>query len=437
MRVTIPTTGSRGDVQPYVALGMGLQANGWDVCLATHADFEPFVRGHGLDFFALDESGEAMQSSATGDRMLRSGCNPFTFLAEFSRLRRPRMESLMHNCWRACRDADLILLSNTELFIGQSVAEKLHIPTCWASLQPTTPSFFLANFLFPDHPWWLLDAGLYNLLTHTLAGEIFWQWMRPAVNAARKKVLGLAPINIVGPIVDYLFPPVSLDGYSPLVIPPAPDWGKRHHVTGYWFLNDGKGYQPPADLAAFLAAGTKPVYVGFGSMHNRDPEAVTRLVVEALERCGQRGVLLTGWSGLRSTERSDRVFFLNNVPHDWLFPRMAAIVHHGGAGTTSAALRAGTPALVVPFMSDQPFWGRRVQQLGCGPKPVARQHLSADSLAKGIHRAVTDSAIRQRAAEVGRQIRAEDGVGRAVELLNHYYAKGKQLRIVTPARRAA
>ena len=435
MRVTIPTTGSRGDVQPYVALGMGLRASGWDVCLATHANFEPFVREHGLDFFALDECGETMQGSAGGGRMLRSGDNPFTFLAEFSRLRRPRMERLMENCWRACRDADLILLSNTELFIGQAVAEKLGVPTCWASLQPTTPSLFLANFLFPDHPWWLLDAGLYNLLTHTLAGEILWQWMRPFVNAARKKVLGLPPVNIIGPIADYLFPPVSLDGYSPLVIRPAPDWGKRHHVTGYWFLDDGLGYRPPADLAAFLAAGPAPAYIGFGSMHNRDPEAVSRLVIDALGQAGQRGVLLTGWSGMRA-ERSDRVFFLNNVPHDWLFPRMAAIVHHGGAGTTSAALRAGTPSLVIPFMSDQPFWGRRVFKLGAGPKPIARQNLTVDALAKGIYRAVTDPVIRLRAADVGRRIRAEDGVGRAVELLNHYFGKDKRKRIPTPLRRA-
>ena len=433
MRITIPTTGSRGDVQPYVALGMGLRAVGWDVCLATHADFEPFVRQHGLDFFPLDESGEQLQGSATGGRMLESGNNPFTFLAEFCRLRRPRVEALMHNCWQACRGSDLILLSNTELFIGQAVAEKLGIPTCWASLQPTTPSFFLGNFLFPDRPWWLPAPLLYSYMTHALAGEILWQWMRCAVNEARRRVLGLEPVWFIGPIVDYMFPPVSLDGYSPLVIRPAPDWGRRHHVTGYWFLNDGRGYRPPADLSAFLAAGPPPVYVGFGSMHNRDPEATTRMVVEALERSGQRGVLLTGWSGMCAGGPNDRVYFLNNVPHDWLFPRMAAVVHHGGAGTTAAALRAGVPALAIPFMSDQPFWGRRLHKLGAGPKPIPRQQLTAERLAKGIRRAVTDPVIKLRAADLGRRVRAEDGVGHAVELLDQYFGQGRSR---APLRRA-
>jgi UDP:flavonoid glycosyltransferase YjiC (YdhE family) len=169
-------------------------------------------------------------------------------------------------------------------------------------------------------------------------------------------------------------------------------------------------------------------------MHNRDPEAATHLVMEALERCGQRGVLLTGWSGMRAGGASDRVFFLNNVPHDWLFPRVAAVVHHGGAGTTSAALRAGVPAVVVPFMSDQPFWARRVFKLGAGPKPIPREQLTADRLANAIHRAVTDPVTRLRAADIGRRIRAEDGVGRAVELLEHYFARGVGHR--TPLRRA-
>jgi UDP:flavonoid glycosyltransferase YjiC (YdhE family) len=435
MRITIPTTGSRGDVQPYVALGMGLQADGWDVCLATHADFEPFIRSHGLDFHALDESGERMQGSDTGDRMLQSGDNPLSFLAHFSRLRRPRMERLMYNCFHACRGSDVILLSNTELFIGQAVAEKLRLPTCWASLQPTTPSFFLGNFLFPDRPWWFPLPLLYEYSTHAVVGQVFWQWMRHAVNEARRKVLGLRPVLPIGPFFEYMFPPVSLDGYSPLVIPPAPDWGRKHHVTGYWFLNDGKNFKPPADLVAFLAAGSAPIYVGFGSMHNRDPEAVTRLVVEALERSGQRGLLLTGWSGLHASGANDRVFFLNNVPHDWLFPRMAAVVHHGGAGTTSAALRAGVPAVVVPFFSDQPFWARRVNQLGTSPAPVPRALLTAERLGKAMSRAVNDSAMNLRAAEVGRRIRAEDGVGRAVELIDRYYAAGKLRR--APLRRAA
>jgi UDP:flavonoid glycosyltransferase YjiC (YdhE family) len=431
MRVTIPTSGSRGDVQPYVALGAGLRGSGWDVCLATHADFEPLVRGHELDFFPLLGSGQSLQASETGDRMLQSGGNPFTFLREFARLRRPLVADLMHNCRLACRDADLILLSNTELFIGQAVAEKLRLPTVWASLQPTTPTRYRPNFLFPEKPPWLHDGGAYNLLTHWVAGEALWQLMRPAVNRARHEVLGLPPAPFVGPARQFLSPPLSLDGYSPLVVPPASDWNARHHVTGYWFLDDGARWQPPADLAAFLAGGPPPVYVGFGSMHNRDAKEVTQLVLEALALAGQRGVLLLGWGGLRPVRGCDCAFPLESVPHDWLFPRVAAVVHHGGAGTTAAGLRAGVPSLVIPYMSDQPFWGRRVRELGVGPEPIPRKELTAERLAEGIRRAVTDPDMRRRAAALGGGIRAEDGVGRAVELL-HRYARGRAARRPRP-----
>ena len=181
----------------------------------------------------------------------------------------------MRNCWQACIGADLILLSNTELFIGQAVAEKLRLQTCWGSLQPLTPSRYLANFFFPDSPQWLPGGGLYNYLTHTVVGEVLWQWLRLAVNAARKKVLGLAPVRPLGPYMDYLFPPVSLDGYSPVVVPPAPDRASATMLQATGSSTTAQRYRPPADLAAFLAAGPAPIYVGFGSMHNRDAEGVT------------------------------------------------------------------------------------------------------------------------------------------------------------------
>jgi sterol 3beta-glucosyltransferase len=174
-------------------------------------------------------------------------------------------------------------------------------------------------------------------------------------------------------------------------------------------------------LRAFLEAGPPPVYVGFGSMHNRDADQVTALVVEALDRAGQRGILFAGWNGLGQVTNSDRLLLLeSSTPHDWLFPRMAAVVHHGGAGTTAAALRAGVPAVIVPYMSDQPFWARRVHELGAGPLPVPRGRLSVRRLAEGIHHAVTNPAHRARAAELGRAIRAEDGVGCAVRLFEEH-----------------
>ncbi len=431
MRITIPTTGSRGDVQPFVALGLGLAQAGHRVRLATHANFESLVRGHGLDFHPIEDDARALQASNHGTRMLAAGGNPFVFLREFARLRLPLMRCLMAACAEAAGDADVVLVSTTAFFLGLSAAEKHGLPLCVAALQPNGLSRYLPSCLFPELPRGVPGRRVYNLLTHVLAGEYLWQLIRKTVNQARQEVLGLPPIPFPGPTPRWLAGLPTLCGYSPLVAPPPPDWSASTHVTGYWFLDPPAGWQPPGPLAAFLERGPAPVYVGFGSMHNENPERMTEMVTAALERANLRGVLLTGWGGLTAGAPSDRVCAVDAVPHAWMFPRTAAVVHHGGAGTTGAALRAGVPAVVVPFMSDQPFWARRVHRLGAGPRPLVRKTLAAESLAAGLATAVGDPAIRKRAAELGVLIRAERGVDRAVELFHQTFDRRKTVR--TPA----
>jgi sterol 3beta-glucosyltransferase len=421
MRITIPTTGSRGDVQPYVALGVGLRARGHDVCLATHADFESLVRRHGLNFYPLAEGGQTLQASDTGDRMLQTGSNAFAFLREFNRLRRPLIHELLRRCWLACRGADAILVTNTEFLLAETVAEREHLPVVWTSLQPVAPSRFQPSCLFRPWPRGVPGSTLYNTATHAITGFGMWLLERQALNRARRDVLGLPPVPLYGPLKSYLAPRLCLDGYSPEVVRPPLDWGVNHHVTGYWFLDSDPDWQPPPGLTDFLATGPSPICVGFGSMHDRDADRVTKIVAQAMDRSGHRAVLLSGWGGLRPLPTSERVFSVASVPHAWLFPLTAAIVHHGGAGTTAAGLRAGVPSLVVPFMADQPFWGRRVHDLGVGPKPIPHDRLSVENLDQSVQRMVTDTAMRRRAAELGARIRAEDGVRRAVELLEQHF----------------
>jgi sterol 3beta-glucosyltransferase len=214
-------------------------------------------------------------------------------------------------------------------------------------------------------------------------------------------------------------------GYSPSVIPRPPDWGDYQQITGYWFLDGAQNYEPPAELADFLESGLPPVYVGFGSMVDHEREDMTRLVVEALGQAGQRAILLSGWSDLGSAVLPDFILRIDFVPHDWLFPRVAAVVHHGGAGTTAAGLRAGIPNVVVPFFADQPFWGWRVHNLGVGPKWIPRKKLTAEKLAAAIRQAVNDSTMIQRAEELGKRIRAEDGVRTAVQLVEQQLPEDK------------
>jgi UDP:flavonoid glycosyltransferase YjiC (YdhE family) len=217
-----------------------------------------------------------------------------------------------------------------------------------------------------------------------------------------------------------------LDAYSPTVVTRPPDWGSWLHVTGYWFLERPAQWLPPPDLVSFLRSGSPPVFVGFGSVPFPNAEASTDLVVRALARAGQRGVLVAGGSRLVTGQLSNEVFAVDSVPYDWLFPQVCAAVHQGGAGVTGAALRAGLPSVVVPVFGDHPFWAQRVFQLGAGPRPIPVKQLTEDDLASAI-RLTAGSEMRDRAAAIGERIRAENGVARAVEAIHDHLGLTEQV----------
>jgi sterol 3beta-glucosyltransferase len=195
------------------------------------------------------------------------------------------------------------------------------------------------------------------------------------------------------------------------------DWDENAVVTGYWFLDAAAAWQPPAELMAFLEGGPPPVYVGFGSLPSADGEHMTSLVLDALAKSNQRGVLATGWGGLGRRQMPPHVCVIDSAPHDWLFPRMAAVVHHGGSGTTAAGLRAGRPSIVCPAFGDQPFWAHRVHSLGVGPAPIPHRSLTADRLAAAVTRATLDPAFQRRASAIATAIGRERGVANAVAFI--------------------
>jgi len=417
VRIVIPVTGCRGDIQPYIGLGKGLQAAGHKVRLATHSDFGPVILQQGLDFVEVAASAQALHTSAAAPRMSGRGVSVFAYLRELVRLREPLMQDLMSRCAAACRDADLVLLTPTALLVGLSAAEKWERPVAIASFVPTAPSRYAANCLFPELPAWVPGRGLYNWLSHRAVGGCLWLFLRPLLNRARREVLDLPPLPLMGPPAAFFEKTLTLAGYSDRVLPRPPDWGSNVHITGYWFLDAPSGWQPPAALQDFLDSGPPPVCIGFGSMSDGDAAQATKAVHQSLAVTGQRAVLLTGWGALQPGAASDRVFVVDQVPHDWLFPRAAAVIHHGGAGATGAALRAGVPSLAVPFAADQFLWGRRLFALGVGARPIPRRRLSAERLSEALRVLTGDAALRRRAAEVGELIRAEDGPGCAARLL--------------------
>ncbi len=419
-RITLITAGSRGDVQPYIALGLGLQAAGHDARLATHAVFGDWIAGHGLAFSPVEGDPMAMARGQSGRDWMETGRRGFGLLRGFREFIGPLLHKATADLLPACADADLILFAGPTFFAAYNVAEKLDLPFVQAYLQPVNPTREFPSLVYPTR---FRGGPLFNYATHAIGGQLFYQMLRPLVNGVRREMLGLRPLSAIGPFLRMMRRrlPVLL-GYSPTVLPKPKDWTEAEFVTGFWFMDEAD-YTPPDDLARFLAAGPPPVYVGFGSMTGNDPERLTRITVEALRQSGRRGVLLSGWAGLAVGDLPDSILRLDAVPHDWLFPRMAAVVHHGGVGTTHTGLRAGVSNVVVPFFGDQPFWGDRVHALGAGPRPILQADLTAESLAEAIRAATGDEAMRARAAAVGRQIQEENGVDVAVEIIDRYLAQ--------------
>ncbi len=423
MRVTIVTVGSRGDVEPYIALGVGLKRAGHEVTLATHATFESVIREREIGFSCLEGNPQELLETNQGQAWLKSGSNPFAFLSKLSAIMLPMMERMLKDAMAACQDADVVVPSILGALATYHVIEKLNSRAVPAFLQPASPTRAFPSPSFPPHAW----GGLYNRFTYTMSEQVLWNLMKGPINQARQEVLGLPPLSKAWFSSSESRQVPILYGYSPQIVPKPSDWPEWLHVTGYWFLEPPTGWQPPEGLVDFIASGPPPVCIGFSSMKDREQEEITEIVLKALAMARRRGVLVTGWGGLTGADLPDDVFKIREAPFGWLFPQMAAVVHHGGAGTTAAGLRAGVPAVAVPFFADQSFWADRVFRLGAGPKPIPRKRLSAERLADAIRTAVTDDAMRKRAASLGDKLSREDGVARAVEVFGQLLADDRRI----------
>ena len=416
MRITVITFGSRGDVQPMVALAAGLQQAGHQVVVACEHAFEALVRAHGLAFSPVTGDVEKMMQGSDGQQFVETGQNTVAMVRALAREVFPVLRDVLQDLRHATAGAELLLCAGIGFYPGASLAEEKAIPYIQCYLQPLLLTREFYSPLLP-HPRWPLP-GIANQLSHAVAGQSFWQVLRKGVNRLRTTEMGLPPWPFFGPFQEMLAQKrMQLMGWSEQIVPKPRDYPAFAHVTGYWFLDAEPAWTPDPALVDFLAAGPPPIYVGFGSMTRRDPRAAAQMVVAALQASGQRGILLRGWGGLAPDELPPSIHLIDGAPHDWLFPHMSAVVHHGGAGTTAAALRAGKPSLALPFFADQPFWGQRIATLGAGPAPIPQRAVTVETLAAAMRRLATDEALRRRAAALGSAIRAENGVARAVALI--------------------
>jgi sterol 3beta-glucosyltransferase len=414
MDVTIIALGSRGDVLPYAALGRALREVGHRVCFATFAGFEPLVAAQGLDFCPVRGDARAIMLGSGGQALAESGRSVVRMMAgvmrSFGALAQDYARDL---AVLASQPADLIVNQLPGGLYGYDLAEKLGVPMVAAAVMPLVPTRTQPMLAFPRWPSALPG---YNLLTHRLAYQLVWQAFRPTNNRWRQEELGLKRMPLRGTFRETRNSIPVLNGFSARVVPRPLDWGQQVHLTGYWFPEEPE-WQPPQDLLHFLDDGPPPIFAGFGSMPLRDAERVTDLVLEAMRLSGQRAIVHAGWGGAGGRALPEWAFGLDYAPYGWLFPRMAALIHHGGSGTTAFGLRSGVPAVIVPFLFDQFYWGRRVAELGVGPAPVPFGKLSTERLAEAIWMATADGDMRERARRMGIEIQGEDGLGSAVQVL--------------------
>ncbi|WVF70804.1 hypothetical protein IAT40_005598 [Kwoniella sp. CBS 6097] len=426
MRITCLTIGSRGDVQPYIALCKGLQAEGHTTRIATHGEYKDWVEGHGIEFASVGgDPAELMQMCVD------NGMFTVSFLKEGLQKFRGWLDDLLNSSWEACQGSDLLIESPSAMG-GVHIAEGLRIPYYRAFTMPWTRTRAYPHaFAVPEHK----RGGSYNYMTYTMFDQVFWRAISGQINRWRRHVLNIESTTFEK-LEQHKIP--FLYNFSPSVVPPPLDWTEWIHVTGYWFLENADEHQanekkwtPPEGLVDFIdnahKVGKKVAYIGFGSIVVSDPEEMTRCVVEAVVNSGVCAILSKGWSDRGSKGKGDdkgdsegadgvkyppEIFSIDSIDHSWLFPRIDVACHHGGAGTSGASFRAGIPTIIKPFFGDQAFWAERAESLNVGS---AIRKLTSESLAEALIKATTDEKQIAKAKIVGEMIRKENGVAKAIE----------------------
>jgi UDP:flavonoid glycosyltransferase YjiC (YdhE family) len=458
LNVVIQVVGSRGDVQPFIALGKVLKdIYGHRVRLATHPNFKTFVQENGLEFFSIGGD----PSLLMGFMVKNPGLMPRfrSLLSGDIGQRRRDVAEYIQGCWRSCYqagdgmrsgatdqgDSDLserpfvadCIIANPPSFAHIHIAEKLGVPLHIMFTMPYSPTQAfphpLANIQSSN-----ADPQFTNYMSYAMIELLSWQALGDIINRFRAKCLGLDPVSLTwAPGMLHRLKVPHTYCWSPALIPKPNDWGSHISISGFSFLNLASNYTPDADLQAFLDAGPPPVFIGFGSIVLDDPDAMTKLIFKAVRKAGQRVLFSKGWGCMGAGEVGipEGVFMLGDVPHDWLFKRVSCVVHHGGAGTTAAGIMAGRPTLVVPFFGDQPFWGAMVAQAGAGPEPIPHKQLTADNLANAIKFCLKPESL-ERAKELANKIATEQGRDVGAQSF-HQYLEVDRLRCTLAPFRAA
>jgi UDP:flavonoid glycosyltransferase YjiC (YdhE family) len=441
---------------------------GHRVRIATHATFQKFVEENGLEFFSIGGDPAELMAFMVKNPGLMPGIDALKS-GEVTK-RRKGIEQIVLGCWRSCIEAgnglgppvetDLpnepqgeqyslpgnpedrpfvadAIIANPPSFGHIHIAEKMGIPLHMMFTMPWSPTRAfphpLANIQSSD-----TDDVMTNFVSYALVEMMTWQGLGDVINRFRTKVLDLEPLSLIwapGLLTRLRIPTTYC--WSPALIPKPNDWGREISIPGFYFLDLATSYTPEPELAAFLESGPPPVYIGFGSIVVDDPNKLTRMIFDAVTQAGVRALVSKGWGGIGadSVGIPDGVFMLGNCPHDWLFKKVSCVVHHGGAGTSAAGIKTGTPTVVVPFFGDQPFWGAMIAKAGAGPAPIPYKQLTAEKLADAIMSALRPET-QARAKELGEKIRQEKGTDLGAKSFHDQLDYDKMRCSIAPSRTA-
>ncbi|MCQ2457399.1 MAG: glycosyltransferase [Clostridia bacterium] len=407
MKITMLTIGSTGDVRPYVLLGRELSSRGHEITIASFSAFRGMVENEGLKFFELSGDAEKFISS-----VMKPNAGGLNYLPQVEKSLKEVAMPLLDGLTDSCAGADAMICT----FFGSvfySIAEKFNIPCVQTHYFPMDPNRDAPIASAPGQrlgsAWNETTYKVGYLLISTLEKKYLTEWRRK--NGMQPRKLTTVPdYDINGHYVPVIY------AISPMVMPRPTDWNEHIRMSGFWFDDSPCEWQPPEDLKEFMENGEEPVYIGFGSMNSGNMNRTITTVLRSVRASRVRAVVNLGWSGAK-LKTTKNVYFADYIPHDWLFPRVKAVVHHGGAGTTAAGLRYGKPTLVIPFGGDQPFWGNRVYEMGCGPKPIRRDVLTVNRLTKALLDLTTRGSYRVAAEELGERLNLEHGTTRAADIV--------------------
>lgn len=409
MRFTVVTYGSEGDTRPLVGLSRGLLRAGHDVHLLADRSTLPTAEAHGISAQALagDIKATVMPGGAFS-KLMKEGGDARQMAKAIAQIANENTASWMKDVVEQARSSDAILFSGIAGYVGLSVAEHLRIPAIGLGVWPISPTREFPSPLLP--PWQM--PGWLNLFSHRAVNALTWRLFRRKINAARREACAQAPRTRMWRDYPILY------GMSRYLVPQPADWPEIWKVCGAWSVEPDIWETPPA-LAKFLSSGEPPIYVGFGSMAGFDKKKLLSTVIEAV--AGRRALFSSGWSGIDPALLPGNFFVIGETPHDWLFPRTSMVIHHGGAGTSHTACRAGVPSVVVPFAGDQFFWAGRLAAAGVAPKYVTHAKINAQALSGMIAFAKSPEVVR-RAKMLGKMMAEEDGVSCAVECIEKFTA---------------